>query len=230
MFAMGRTMALAAVFLTLSAHSEIVYQNDFASRLSLKPVPASGAWVRYDYTAGKPLAYSYGKTQLQYTENLPWSNPAKMQDGWIHGAYGTWHPVSYVTNNVDSDTSRPFAAFDLNNDTTYYKGLLYQPIDNSFSNGTLTCWIDMRVPTSWGITGAADPPQLRFFPPIALSLRIRTGFQTHSHSLRSAESRVRPLCGSTVLRKTRAVLQTSLARSTTRTNLLPEHGSVFAWW
>ena len=161
---MGRIMVLAVVFLTVSAYSETVYQNDFASRSSLKPTPASGAWVRYDYTAGKSLAYSYGKTQLQYTENLPWSNPAKMQDGWIHGAYGTWHPVSYVTNNVDSDSERPFAAFELNTDTTYYKGLLYQPIDNSFSNGTLTCWIDMRVPTSWGITGAADPPQLRFFP------------------------------------------------------------------
>ena len=74
--------------------------------------------MRYDYAAGKSLAYSYGKSYLQYTENLPWSNPAKMQDGWIHGAYGTWHPGSYVTNNVDSDTSRPFAAFDLNNETT----------------------------------------------------------------------------------------------------------------
>ena len=39
---MGRIMALAVVFLTLSAYSETVYQNDFASRLSLKPVPASG--------------------------------------------------------------------------------------------------------------------------------------------------------------------------------------------
>ena len=164
MFAMGRTMALAAVFLTLSAHSETVYQNDFASRLSLKPVPAIGKWVRYDYTPGRKLTYWYGKSNLQYSESLPWADPAQMQDGWIHGAYGTWHPGSYVTNNVDSDTSRPFAAFDLNNDATYYKGLLYQPIDNSFSNGTLTCWIDMRVPTSWGITGAADPPQLRFFP------------------------------------------------------------------
>ena len=69
---MGRIMALAVVFLTLSAYSEIVYQNDFASRLSQKPVPAIGKWVRYDYTAGKSLAYSYGKSYLQYTENLPW--------------------------------------------------------------------------------------------------------------------------------------------------------------
>ena len=161
---MGKITALAVVFLTLSAHSETVYQNDFASRSSLKPVPAIGKWVRYDYTAGKSLAYSYGKTQLQYTENLPWAEPTKMQDGWIHGAYGTWHPTSYVTNNVDSDTERPFAAFDINNDTTYYKGILYHPIDNSFSNGTLTCWIDMRVPTSWGIDGSGETPMLRFFP------------------------------------------------------------------
>ena len=157
-------MALAAVFGALSAYSETVYQNDFASRSSLKPVPAIGKWVRYDYTAGGRLGGAYGKSNLIYTENLPWAEPTKMQDGWIHGAYGTWHPTSYVTNNVDSDTSRPFAAFDLNNDTAYYKGVLYHPIDNSFSNGTLTCWIDMRVPTSWGITGSSDPPQLRFFP------------------------------------------------------------------
>jgi len=155
-------MALAAVFLTLSVYSETVYQNDFSLRSSAKPTPAKGPQVRYDYTAGRPLAFSYGKSNLIYTENLPWSNPSTMQDGWIHGAYGTWHPGSYVTNNVDSDTSRPFAAFDINDDKTNWKGLLYQPIDNSFSNGTLTCWIDMRVPTSWGISG--ESPLLRFFP------------------------------------------------------------------
>ena len=148
-------------FVAIGLNAEIVYRNDFTTRASAKPVPAVGGWSRYDYTDGNPLAHSYGTTVLNYTENLPWSQPAKMQDGWMQGGYGTWFPVAIVTNNVGSATERPFAALDVNS-TSNYKGLLYQPVGNSFTNGTLTCWIDMRAPVSWGMSGVT--PMLRFFP------------------------------------------------------------------
>lgn len=137
--------------------AETIYRNDFSVRTSKLPVPLESDWVRYDYTPGGSLAYTYGKQNLAYTENMPWTDPSQMQDGWIHGAYARQHPVAFVTNNVDSDTERPFAAFDSSNSS--YTGTLYQAVGNAFSNGTLTIWIDMRSPSSWG-----GQKIFRFFP------------------------------------------------------------------
>lgn len=59
------------------------------------------------------------------------------------------------------DTESPFLAFSINN-SQYYTSRASQPIGNSFTNGVVEYWVDMRAPGKWGNTSSM--PYLRFIP------------------------------------------------------------------
>ena len=155
---------------SVTVPDNILYCNDFAARVSKSQIPA-GQWFRYDYTVGEALANSYASSSYTYTRDMPWNTPEKMQDCWIGGGLGTWTPAFLVKTNLVNelplDTDVPFGAFSLNSDDQF-TGAYYHPIGNSFTNGILTCYVDMRAPRRWG--RGASTSMIRFFPAFRTNL------------------------------------------------------------
>ena len=154
----------AALAETTPDNGEVLYANDFSTRGGASAAP-SGNWRCYDYQPGK-VAYNYPKaTSGSYTwsDGLAWAVPSDEQDGWVLSGNGTWAPnASVVTNSAaerPGDTDRPFLAFGINN-ANFYAARAYQPIGNSFTNGVVEYWVDMRGPGKWGST--ASSPYFRF--------------------------------------------------------------------
>ena len=144
----------------------VLYANDFSARTGASAVP-SGRWRGYDYQIGT-VAYNYpNSTGGAYTwsDGLAWADPSKSQDGWVLSGNGTWAAgVTVSTNSAaerPGDTDRPFLAFGINN-ANFYRSRAYQPIGNSFTNGVVEYWVDMRAPGKWGSTSST--PYFRFFP------------------------------------------------------------------
>ena len=73
------SVSLAALATSIVFGAEVVYQNDFSTRTSKKPVP-SGEWHEMKYQSSQPLAYSY--LNGDYAVGVPYSDLKKYQDSW----------------------------------------------------------------------------------------------------------------------------------------------------
>lgn len=146
----------------------VLYANDFSARSGASAVP-SGRWRGSKYALGT-VAYNYpnlanGNGTYAWSDGLAWADTSRLQDGWVLSGNGTWTPGASVVVNSESerpgDTESPFLAFSINN-SQYYTSRASQPIGNSFTNGVVEYWVDMRAPGKWGNTSSM--PYLRFIP------------------------------------------------------------------
>ena len=169
--ALGAALATGAPFAIAqepdaAPASSVLYANDFSARTGASAVP-SQRWKRHDYVPGT-VVYNYANAaggSYAWTDGLPWADPSKIQDGWVLSGNGTWAPsASAMTNNAaerPGDTESPFLAFSINN-ANFYSSRAYQPIGNSFTNGVVEYWVDMRAPGKWGSTSSM--PYFLFLP------------------------------------------------------------------
>lgn len=166
---------VAMVALVFQSHGKTLYRNDFSDRTShVKYAPPYSDWSRYDYQLGV-VSYGYMNSSYTYTSDMPWADPSKIQDGWIRGAFGTYSASSSVrTNGVDA--TKRFLGFNLNSGSdAIYRGYSYQPIGNSFTNGLVEYYIDMRAPSTWQTPADGKTPYFRFVPAYRTYLRNPDG-------------------------------------------------------
>jgi len=132
----------------LSATADTVYKNDFASRTSAEPVPRSDWFVKQYAPGTTPLSFGYDENK-SYAANLPYSNAARIQDGWakIVGNNKGKQAVNFWTR-TDKDADNPFGCFSNQNNKygEQYEIMAVQTLHNDFSNGVLRISADMRGP------------------------------------------------------------------------------------
>lgn len=153
------SVSLAALATSIVFGAEVVYQNDFSTRTSKKPVP-SGEWVEKPYAAPAALFYSYSRAS-GYTQDLPYGNVSRVQDGWVRllGPDGDCEGVNFWTR--DPGNGNPVAAFSNSSGTRAQarKAYAVHPLFNEFSDGVLRVTVDIRPPDDW-----AKSSMLRIVP------------------------------------------------------------------
>ena len=152
--------AAAALAVTVPAHAitapasgvvrGAIYQNDFSTRMSKRPVPV-GCWQELAYHAG-PLARDYGGTWTDM--GTPYADGSQIQDGWALANLAGTPSQNYVMAPacVASDGGNLF--FMQQGEGAARTSLATHPIGNDFTNGVIRISVDMRAPASWPVDGA----------------------------------------------------------------------------
>ena len=145
--ALGAATALAVA---TPSFGGVIYQNDFSTRISKRPVP-TGDWQELAYHAG-PLARDYGGTWTDM--GTPYADGSQIQDGWALANLAGTPSQNYVMAPayVASDGGNLF--FMQQGEGAARTSLATHPIGNDFTNGTLRISVDMRAPASWPVDGA----------------------------------------------------------------------------
>ncbi len=145
--ALGAATALAVA---TPSFGGVIYQNDFSTRISKRPVP-TGDWQELAYHAG-PLARDYGGTWTDM--GTPYADGSQIQDGWALANLAGTPSQNYVMAPacVASDGGNLF--FMQQGQGATRTSLATHPIGNDFTNGTLRISVDMRAPAAWPANGA----------------------------------------------------------------------------
>ncbi len=125
--------ALVAGFVSMvPAADNVIYENDFASRMSTGAVPYA-KWREVAYSTGTFLADDY---------NNPLSGNA-FQDNWIRGKNSCSCPTHIVSDNGNLEVVMHNAAGDNKH------VIIKHRIGNTFTSGIVTAQCDFRAPTTW---------------------------------------------------------------------------------
>ena len=133
--------SFAILLFALTAGGGVIYENDFATRTSVAPVP-SPDWHACNYVTDL-LANTNGANPFVDSAG---ANTSKMQDGWIktkdsntdarvwRGTSGTDNPAAVLGTTTTGDKRTCFVK---------------QRIGNTFTNGTVTIQFDFMPPGQW---------------------------------------------------------------------------------
>lgn len=142
----------SAAFVAFTLSAEVVYQNDFSTRTSKRPVP-DGVWHEFSYKEGN-LAYNYsGKPTAQKPYNSD-----DIQDNWFKARFSADNDVvsSIASNSSNAGNktgdSNMFLRFGHSSSVSAAMSVA-QSFYNSFSNGVLRIACDLRAPTNWPSSG-----------------------------------------------------------------------------
>ena len=130
----------------------VPYANDFARRTS-GPVQ-TGRWLEQHYQTGS-FAANYMPLSGVPGEQLPYDNSAEVQDNWVKitqsGALANVIPA-IADNSANQAAGQPganqYARFG-NSVGIVPATAVMQSFYNSFSNGVLRIYADLRAPTNW---------------------------------------------------------------------------------
>ena len=142
------SVSLAALATSIVFGAEVVYQNDFSTRTSKKPVP-SDEWHEMKYAAPHPLAYSY--LNGDYAVGVPYSDLKNYQDSWakqktsVTGQQGTFRVVSGTTDAKDNPCVIINCSECTKADDT--ATAVITPIYNDFTDGVVRISVDIRCRT-----------------------------------------------------------------------------------
>ena len=161
-------MAAVAALFASAGYGRDHYINDFATRTSVKPMPA-GQWYETSYVCPSSLAYAFATTNIACTALSPYGDLSKVQDGWTFSIAGEKRGSIDFWTRTDDGASNPFACF--SSRTTSAAGqqvMAMHPLYNAFSNGTLRISIDARAPAT--VYGGYDGAFLRINPVSAAAM------------------------------------------------------------
>ena len=115
------------------SYGEVVYENDFATRMSKGAVPYAG-WREQPYVTG---------TLVNTNASSPFAD-GDIQDGWILDKGQNACPVTIF----DDSGNQEMVFYKKTTDTSKI-ALIKQRLGNTFTNGTVTAQCDLHAPTSW---------------------------------------------------------------------------------
>ena len=147
---LGGVVACAASRLCVAA---VPYANDFATRTS-GPVQ-TGAWYTNSYVVGQ-CAVNYTGEKLVPTSALAYGKSDQIQDNWMkvtqdNGGTFAINVIPGIQNNSANEaqgTDNQFFRFGNSIEIVKSTGVA-QSFFNSFTNGVLRLYADLRAPTNW---------------------------------------------------------------------------------
>ena len=147
---LGGVVACAASRLCVAA---VPYANDFATRTS-GPVQ-TGAWYTNSYVVGQ-CAVNYTGEKLVPTSALAYGKSDQIQDNWMkvtqdNGGTFAVNVIPGIQNNSANEaqgTDNQFFRFGNSIEIVKSTGVA-QSFFNSFTNGVLRLYADLRAPTNW---------------------------------------------------------------------------------
>ena len=178
----SRIPSLALALAVSAASADDLYLNDFATRTSKEPIPATNVWQTAQpyptsggdiWFANRPSgsAGSYDAASLAtYFSETPLGGYGRPSlDGWVMPYYNN-------TTKLVPRYRHPFDGGLLENPVFTWSygssnpqtGCILQPIHNEFTNGQLRIQVDMKAPLKWvraKVNGANEPVStLKLFP------------------------------------------------------------------
>ncbi len=163
---------LAAFAATIAAPTlaNDLYLNDFATRTSKEPIPATGVWqteTPYPTQSSYLCSYSNGANFDHSTLQTYFSTDARNSgygrpsvDGWFIPYLGVYKLIPYYwypTTGSLSDNPVFTWAY---GSTTKQAGTVIHSLHNEFTNGMLRIQVDMKAPVVWN----ADHCRVLVFP------------------------------------------------------------------
>ena len=165
-----KTMLLVAgtVFCGVAVLADnTIYQNDFSTRESAEPIPAYGVvHEAQPYALEKTPLCFVPESSTGYSGNDaaaiarmadPSAYTAKAVSGTDRPNYDGWFTPYFIKANNTQFKIFPTVVKDNGNPCfTWYrsnakavKGVALQPLHNTFTNGLLRVYVDMRPPATW---------------------------------------------------------------------------------
>lgn len=141
--ALAACAVAGAISLPSESRADVIYENDFATRTSEKPIP-SMKWRQYDYVTGPMVNTNYTKP-FDGTGN---SSSQQIQDGWIKDhVFSSTAAASIGNAHIYADEGNPMAV--LGHGATTRAIVIKQRIGNTFTNGIVTVQFDFLPTKTW---------------------------------------------------------------------------------
>lgn len=176
----SRIPSLALALAVSAASADDLYLNDFATRTSKEPIPATDVWqTAQPYPAnsaflacrpsGAASAFDFSSLATYFNDpNHDMTTGRPCLDGWF---------TPWTSNYKHVPRYRPATSWSLSENSVFtwtygssnpQTGCVVQPIHNEFTNGQLRIQVDMKAPIKWArakIDGTNEPVStLKIFP------------------------------------------------------------------